>query len=537
MFGGYKLLKSYYSLAKVKPVLLFFEFVSLLIPSILSVVSTILAANIITAITVYNFDGAVKLLIVDFAFIIVSAISYFVYHLLSNKTNKTIIMNLQNYVYANVKSNKNIKSINMSVLNNIETCVRFNKNLLYKICFFIKSMILLGVIIYFNFLFGLILIFISFISYFLLKITDSKIQKNTAILSKQQLESIELFNSIKGGDSVEQNYNLELTLKDKYFGFVNSNIKTSNRISLFYNINNNFITLILKTTVFAMSIFLISQVKSTTLTLSLYLILTPYLSSSAENLISFFDIFSEFGIIENILNEFDALKFKTEKKEPAKINFSTYNLYFFNISANEPNQAKIENVDLKIEHGQIISFVGEAGSGKRAIFQLLQKQITPTSGTLFIDEKNISDIDPDSYKKLISSTSSKPYFFNVSLIENLLMVCGNKTKITKTLKSLFLFDTLNSLPEKLNTQASSVDAHLLFFLGIARCYLTDSKIMMIYEIPPTLSKQEIFLLKQMLEFFKNKRTVILFVHDKKLEDVCNQTYFVENSKIVFKNKK
>ena len=531
MLKGFKVLKNYYKLSNIKPYLLFLEFVFLLIPSIISIISTILAADIISALTVYDFSNAIKKLIIDFVLIVISAISYFCYYLLSNKINKTIVFNFQNYIYGNIKQNKKVDSINQTILSNITTCVNFNKNLLYKICFFIKSVILLTIIFYFNFIIAIALIAVSFVSYFLLKITDKKIQDQTSMLSKYQNQSVELFNSIKQGSSVEENFNLQQSLKDKYFGYVETGVKTTNKISLYYNINNNFISLILKTAVFIASLYLIGQVKSTTLTLSLYLILTPYLTSSAQNLIAFFDIFSEFGIIENILLEFEALSFKSQESTDEPIEFSTYNLYFYQTSLTTPDQPKIKDVNLKIEFGKQIMFVGESGSGKRALLNLLERKNKPSEGSVFLDTKNISDISVENYNKLVVSTSSTPHFFNVSINENLLMVCGNQKKINELINSFGLKPEITKLPHKQNsTIPNNTTSNLKYFLGILRAYLSSAKIICIYE-SPILTPQEQQIFKKILGFLKSKCTVLFFSYTDKYYEVFDKIYYIENAKI------
>lgn len=532
MFKGVKVLKTYYGLAKINPYLLLCEFLTLLLPSALSIVSTILTANLISAITVYDFNRAIFLLSLDFGFIVVSAISYLIYHFLSAKINKSIVINYQSYLYLNVKQNPNIKSISLSVFNNISSLVSFNKNLLYKICFLLKSIVLLAIIIYYNILVGVALVGVSFLSYFLLKITDKKIQQSTKSLSDNQLQSLELFNSIRQGTSVEENYNLETSLKDKYFAYVDDGIKTNNRISLFYNINNNFITLILKIAVFVATLFLITQIKSTTLTLSLYLILTPYLSSSAQNLISFFDIFSEVGIIENILNEFESYKFQGVPATQKPIELSTFNTYFFQTTLNEKDKPKLSELNLKIEFGKLVSFVGEAGCGKRAVFYLINKTCKPTSGSVFIDNKNISDIPPEEFNKLVASTTKEPFFYGVSIFENLMLVCPNKTKIQSVIKSFGLSEQINNLPDKQNTLLSNSNSDTLkFFLGIARCYLSGAKIISIYEYPNFTNKHDLFLFKKILSFLKQKCTILFFAHSDEFSSVADNTYYFERGNI------
>lgn len=530
MIRNFKTIRSFYRLSKVKPILIFFMFVTLIIPAILSVMSPILVANTITSITVYDFSKAINQTIIGFAIVIVSSISYFIYHLISTKVNKTIITNFNTFIYYNVKNNEKIKQINLSVIKDISSCVRFNKELIYKLCFFIKAIIILIIIAFYNYYLSLIILGVSIISFLLLKISDKKIQTKNQELSIYEKESLDLFNSICGGGSAEQNYNLECALKDKYFGYVKENIKSSNKISLLYNINNNFISLILKTTIFISTIFLISQIKATELTLSVYLILTPYLTSSAENLISFFDIFSEIGLIDNIINNFESLKYRSETKQEKPIPINTYNLYFYNASLN--NKLSLKDINLKINYKDAICFVGDEDYKIEEIFNILSKKQNVSSGCVFLDDKNISDIDIPSFNKVVSFVTPNEQFFNISIFENLYLVCPSKSKILKEIKNLELVDLINSFQNKINTIIdNSISAKSRFFLGLARAYLSGSKIINIYKFPDGLDKTDRDLFKSILKTINKSCTVICYFNQEWQTDLFDEIYIIEKNKL------
>ena len=530
MIRNFKTIRSFYRLSKVKPILIFFMFVTLIIPAILSVMTPILVANTITSITVYDFSKAINQTIIGFAIVIVSSISYFIYHLISTKVNKTIITNFNTFIYYNVKNNEKIKQINLSVIKDISSCVRFNKELIYKLCFFIKAIIILIIIAFYNYYLSLIILGVSIISFLLLKISDKKIQTKNQELSIYEKESLDLFNSICGGGSAEQNYNLECALKDKYFGYVKENIKSSNKISLLYNINNNFISLILKTTIFISTIFLISQIKATELTLSVYLILTPYLTSSAENLISFFDIFSEIGLIDNIINNFESLKYRSETKQEKPIPINTYNLYFYNASLN--NKLSLKDINLKINYKDAICFVGDEDYKIEEIFNVLSKKQNVSSGCVFLDDKNISDIDIPSFNKVVSFVTPNEQFFNISIFENLYLVCPSKSKILKEIKNLELVDLINSFQNKINTIIdNSISAKSKFFLGLARAYLSGSKIINIYKFPDGLDKTDRDLFKSILKTINKSCTVICYFNQEWQTDLFDEIYIIEKNKL------
>ncbi len=535
MIKGFSVIKKYYSLVKVKPFFIVLEFITLLIPAGLSIITPVISADIITSLTVYDFGRAITKLTANFVIVIISAISYFLYHVISSKVNRNIIFNINNYVYKNVKENKNISSVSASVFDNISECADFNKSLLYKTCFFIKSIVLLCIIAYYNVILGLVLVGVSIVSFLFLKLSDKKIQQHSKNYSKYQSEALALFNNIQQGDDTGKTYNIEETLKDKYFKYIETNIKTKNRISLYYNINNNFISMILKATVFVATIYLIGLVKSTTLTLSLYLILTPYLTSSAQNLISFFELFSELAIVENLLSEFDALAFITEQKQYPKIELNTYNLYFFNTTCQGSN-SKIKNLELKISHGKVVTFVGDSGSGKRTIFELLKRSAKPDSGMVLLDSKNIFDIEPSLYSKTVTYTTSKPYLYNVSISENLYMVCPNKRKINTELKAFGIKAETALLPEKENTIISyNSHPNLAFFVGILRSFLTGAKIISIYEIPPSFTAKDYNLLKKIVQYLKKYCTILFFTHNDDAKSFSDSVLYIENGEIKNKN--
>ena len=526
MIRNFKTIRTFYRLSKVKPVLIFFMFISLIIPATLSVLSPILISNTITAITVYDFNKAINQTIIGFSIIIISSISYFFYHIISTKVNKSIITNFNTFIYYNVKNNEKVKQINLSTIKDISSCVRFNKELIYKLCFFIKSII----IAFYNYFLSLIILAVSIISFLLLKISDKKIQSKTQELNSYESESLNLFNSICDGGNAEQNYNLEYALKDKYFGYVKSNIKTSNKISLLYCVNNNLISLILKTAIFASTIFLISQIKSTELTLSVYLILTPYLTSSAENLISFFDIFSEIGLIDNILNNFESLKYISETKQEKPIPINTYNIYFYNASTN--GKLFLKDINLKINYKDMVCFIGDEDYKIEEIFNTLSKKKTVSGGCIFLDDKNISDIDIPSFNKVVSFVTPNEQFFNISIFENLYLVCPSKNKIIKELKNLELITLFNSFENKLNTIVdNSISQKHKFFLGIARAYLSGSKIINIFKFPDSLDKTDRDLFKTIIQKINKSCTVICYFNQEWLSDLFDEIYIIENSKI------
>ena len=583
MFKSIKTIKAYYKLTGIKFKYVLLEFVLLLVPSILSIISTVLSANIISAITVYDFSLALYYLSWDFGFIVITAITYFCYHLVSKRVCKIVSFNINEYIYQNIKINNSISKVSMSALSGVNDCINFNKDLLYKLCFFIKSIVLLCIIIYYNLLIGIVIFAVSLVTYSLLSITNKKIKTASNSQTKLQQSNIELFNSILSGIKQDEDPDLEERLKKKYFAKVDESVKLKNNISMLYGVNGNFITLLLKSAVYGLTIYLILLVKSTTLTLSLYLILTPYLTSSAQNLISFLELFPELSLIENTLMELDNLKLHHDPDVAPKteLEIDTFNLYFYHTSyknndlkckksksfvknkqnntrtSKQPNALVLENsyseldpnfspepssfsseispvldLNLKVAYCQMVSFVGNIDEGVETIFKLLSRELKTSEGSIFLDHKNIAEIDARTYRQIVSFTTNSPHFFSISVMENLLLVCDSKKKILKELSACNLRLDLEAQSHGLNTVINEgFNKKLLFFLGIFRCYISGAKIINVFGVPADLNYSELKKLSKLLFYIKGKCSIITYGNSDIFYELADTTYYIKNNKI------
>lgn len=531
MLKSINILKRYYKLASVKKSYLYLQFFLLLLPALLSTLNPILTAKIISALTVYDFSKAIYILSLDFIIVFSTSIFYFLYHLISRKINTILFKNFHTYIYENIKKNDNISSLDLSTITNITKCIDFNKTFLFKFCFFIKSIITLGIIFYYNTIISLVIISVSFVTYLLLRITDKKIQLLNKSQTDLQEKSLNLLNSIHNGQSVEENYNLSEMLKVKYFDLINSQTKNKNNISLCFSINNNFISLLLKITIFISTITLINDIKSTFLTLSVYLVLTPYLTSSAQNLISFFELFTEFGDIENILDSLDSLEFQEKQLPKTQITFDNYNLHLYNISAYSKS-SHLKNIHANFLFGKHYYINPSNKSDGLLLFDILIRKTPLSSGTIFIDDKNAYDLPLETYRKIITYTDENPKFFNLSINENLLMVCKNQKLIKKSLLSTKLKEKIELLPQKENTIIdNNLDKNLLFVLAFIRCYLAGAKIICVKNLPYEMPSDYLEIFKNTIAFLKNKCTLIVFGNQKQILIKTDKKYLLKKNTI------
>lgn len=79
----------------------------------------------------------------------------------------------------------------------------------------------------------------------------------------------------------------------------------------------------------------------------------------------------------------------------------------------------LNNIDLKIKSGEICTILGPSGCGKSTLLRLLNRLEETTSGSIFLDGKNIRDLDIIQLRRKVGLVFQVPVMMDESVLENL----------------------------------------------------------------------------------------------------------------------
>ena len=309
------------------------------------------------------------------------------------------------------------------------------------------------------------------------------------------------------------------------------------------NLRDSWLYLFYTLIIFACTIFLIKQVEINNINLSLYLIITPYLTSSITKTVNFLDI------IRNLQNvNIAALRIKTiqEMEYDDLLDFGKNltdttkgQLVFTNISYFHKNSIKLKNINFQTLPHSITLIQGIKDCGKRELFKMLSREIRPSKGTVTLDSINIYDFDAKIYSKNISYTCSSPTFFNESIMENLKYIDNSKNAIFSICKEIGLHQKITTLPNgyKTKIENDTLSTFDKFMLSLARCVLSKAEVILIYETPASLSNKELKTFKEVLLKIKKDHTIIIFSALDKTSDICDQHIFIEEGNMIMNKNK
>lgn len=206
-----------------------------------------------------------------------------------------------------------------------------------------------------------------------------------------------------------------------------------------------------------------------------------------------------------------------------------------NFSYND-SKLVLENLNLTIKNGQKLAILGQSGAGKTTLLKLLLGDEYPDSGTITINDHNISSLQQQR-SDIISVLDQQPHIFASSVANNLRLgnLKATDEQLWDVLKQVSLIDLVRSLPEGLDTPMTEMGSR---FSGgeqqrfaLARVLLQDTPIVVLDE--PTVALDpitELTVLKTIFETLSD-RTIIWVTHHLTGIEFVDDVIFIENKKI------
>ena len=91
---------------------------------------------------------------------------------------------------------------------------------------------------------------------------------------------------------------------------------------------------------------------------------------------------------------------------------------FFNYPSSS-NINVLQGLDISVKAGETLALVGPSGCGKSTVFSLLERFYDPLSGTLTLDDTNLTDYNIRWLRNQIGLVSKEPVLFDRSIADNI----------------------------------------------------------------------------------------------------------------------
>jgi ATP-binding cassette subfamily C protein len=197
-------------------------------------------------------------------------------------------------------------------------------------------------------------------------------------------------------------------------------------------------------------------------------------------------------------------------------------------------------LSFEIRQNEFVGIIGESGSGKSTVFDLMLGLLTPQKGIITIGGLNPQIIHKTQNPR-ISLVSQRTGIFNATVRMNLTVDPNinfelNDEKIWSALSFAGLHDFVKSLPHALDTNLGELGSKFSGGqrqrLGIARAILQEPNILLLDEATSSLDAESEYAISRVLENLRNQITILTIAHRLSFVKTADKILYLKNGKLI-----
>ena len=207
-----------------------------------------------------------------------------------------------------------------------------------------------------------------------------------------------------------------------------------------------------------------------------------------------------------------------------------------------PEQPVLRGLNLTVKPGQYVALVGASGCGKSTTIAMLERFYDPLVGGVYVDGKEISSLNVNSYRNYLALVSQEPTLYQGSIRDNILLGADKKPEdvpeeaIMQACKDANIYDFILSLPDGFNTVVGSKGSMLSGGqkqrVAIARALLRDPKILLLDEATSALDSESEKVVQAALDAAAKGRTTLAVAHRLSTIQKADMIYVFDQGRIV-----
>ncbi|HCX1344598.1 TPA: SAV1866 family putative multidrug efflux ABC transporter [Staphylococcus aureus] len=224
--------------------------------------------------------------------------------------------------------------------------------------------------------------------------------------------------------------------------------------------------------------------------------------------------------------------------QPIEIKQGRIDIDHVSFQYNDNEAPILKDINLSIEKGETVAFVGMSGGGKSTLINLIPRFYDVTSGQILIDGHNIKDFLTGSLRNQIGLVQQDNILFSDTVKENILLGRPTATdeEVVEAVKMANAHDFIMNLPQGYDTEVGERGVKLSGGqkqrLSIARIFLNNPPILILDEATSALDLESESIIQEALDVLSKDRTTLIVAHRLSTITHADKIVVIENGHIV-----
>jgi ABC-type multidrug transport system fused ATPase/permease subunit len=222
---------------------------------------------------------------------------------------------------------------------------------------------------------------------------------------------------------------------------------------------------------------------------------------------------------QRILEVLDAESDVKEKPGAVELSRVKGQVSFQDVSFGYDNVSPVlKNVSFEVKPGQLVALLGESGSGKSTIANLLARFYDVSSGKIIVDGTDIRDVTLSSLRRNVVTAQQDVFLFSATIRENIAYgaIGAGMDRIIEVAKAAYLHNFIQALPQGYETwvgeRGDTLSGGEKQRLSIARTLLVNPAILILDDSTASVDSETEKLIRQALDKLIQGRTTFIITH-------------------------
>ena len=188
-----------------------------------------------------------------------------------------------------------------------------------------------------------------------------------------------------------------------------------------------------------------------------------------------------------------------------------------------PEKIMLEDVSLSVEAGAHLTITGPSGSGKSSLLKLLAALVSPSSGRIVYQGRDLEDLDPVTYRREVSYCFQQPVLFGQTVRDNVAFPFEIRQIPFDQERVLTALARLDLGPEFLDKPIKDLSGGEKQRVALVRNLLFEPKVLLLDEVSSGLDEKTKHVLRTFLKDLQQEGvTLIEVTHDQQEIEAAEQ---------------